>query len=528
MLAGVPMMNGAATLEGYVPEIDATVATRILDAGGTILGKAHCENFCLSGGSHTNVTGPVHTPYKMGYSAGGSSSGSAVLVALGEVAEQEADDIALQSRRSLEHELERLRQGRVSQARTRSAGGVWERYRGGAESDVPECKTALTREELVELLAGLSTLPSGFSAHPRVKRLLAARRAMADGARRVDWGAAEALAFASLLAQGVSVRLSGQDSQRGTFAHRHAVIHDASTDARCVPLERFADQGNRFEVFNSPLSETAVLGFEFGYSLNRPDALVLWEAQFGDFANVAQVIVDQFLSSSEEKWGRLSGLTLLLPHGFEGQGPEHSHARPERFLQLGVGDNLQVVMPSTAAQFFHCLRRQVLRRWRKPLIVFTPKGLLQHPCLASTLDDFSHDGFRRVIGDDNAPAAASAARLVLCSGKLYHEIDAERRKRQRHDVHCVRLEQLYPFPAESLGDVLASYPPQVPLVWAQEEPENMGARAFVREYLSALPQVGSRTITHIARPPSASPATGSLATHTAQQSELLDRVLAGG
>ncbi len=286
--------------------------------------------------------------------------------------EAEAEQIAGRSRERLERALAGAHRRLPEPNAAAAPAGRWRRYRGGPEEQVPETDTAVPRQRLVEFPTRLPTLPAGFEAHRRVARLLQARAAMAQGDRPVDWGTAEALAFAALLADGRPVRLSGQDSQRGTFAHRHAVLHDLRSGREHVPLAAMATGAAFFQAFNSPLSEVGVLGFEFGYSLNCPHGLVLWEAQFGDFSNVAQVIVDQFVTSSEEKWERRSGLCLLLPHGFEGQGPEHSHARPERFLQLAVNDNIQVVNPGSAAQFFHCLRRQALRSWRKPLVGGAP------------------------------------------------------------------------------------------------------------------------------------------------------------
>ena len=442
------------------------------------------------------------------------------LIWLGDLSEERAEAIATESLQRLERELS----GGPDAGVVEKIGslGVWSRYHGGPEP-IDETTTGVERERLVQFLQAMTELPSGFETHPRVQRQLDARRSMAEGGRGVDWGAAEALAIASLLAEGYPVRISGQDSQRGTFAHRHAVIHEMRTGATHVPLSQFATGDACLQVLNSPLSEIAVLGFDFGYSLNRPDALVVWEAQFGDFANMAQVIIDQFITSSEEKWNRLSGITLLLPHGLEGQGPEHSHARPERFLQLAVNDNIQVAAPSTAAQFFHCLRRQVLRPWRKPLIVLTPKSQLQQPCVRSPLDDLSDGYFNCVLGDKQGNSE-QASRLLLCSGGIYHELCAERMKRGRHDVHIARLEQLYPLRRELLNDLVAGYAPSVPLIWVQEEPENMGPLPHLRNALFRV--AGERVFEIVARKPSASPATGSMATHKVEQESLSDKAFA--
>jgi 2-oxoglutarate dehydrogenase E1 component len=351
---------------------------------------------------------------------------------------------------------------------------------------------------------------------------------MAEGARALDWGAGEALAFATLLAEGTHVRLSGQDSARGTFAHRHAVLHDVEDGHHYVPLQNIAPRQARFSVWNSPLNETGVLGFDWGYSLDVPEALVVWEAQFGDFTNVAQVIVDQFISSAEQKWGRLSGLTLLLPHGFEGQGPEHSSARLERFLGLAARDNIQVIVPTTPAQIFHALRRQVRRAWRKPLVVMSPKSLLRLPAAVSSLDELASGGFQRVIPDVSGTPPPSARALLLTSGKLYYELAAARAARSLNDVHIARIEQLYPVPARELAPLLAQYPEKAPIVWVQEEPRNMGAWTFVSPEAEAVLDTlagRSRRLRYVGRPASASPATGLLRRHVKEQATLVAAAL---
>jgi len=298
--------------------------------------------------------------------------------------------------------------------------------------------------------------------------------------------------------------LTGQDSARGTFSQRHAVLHDEQDGHQYVPLRHLADGQAPVEIYNSPLSELAVLGFEYGYSLDYPEALVLWEAQFGDFVNAAQVVVDQFIASAETKWRRLSGLVLLLPHGFEGMGPEHSSARLERFLQLAAEDNIQIVYPTTPAQYFHVLRRQALRRWRKPLVVLTPKSLLRHPQSVSTLDELSSGRFHRVVADSERP------HVILCTGKIYFELAAKRAELKRDDVAIVRLEQLYPFPQEARRYRAAK--------WVQEEPVNMGAWAFIRLKLGD-------GVTCVARPESGSPAAGSSVRHKREQEELITRAV---
>src|SRR5207248_2859933 len=294
------------------------------------------------------------------------------------------------------------------------------------------------------LLEAQTKLPPDFHPHPKIKRWLETRAQMAAGKQPLDWSAAEALAFSSLVSQGIRVRLSGQDTERGTFSQRHAVLHDYQDGHTYAPLQHLASDQAPVEIFNSPLSETGVLGFEYGYSLDYPDGLIGWEAQYGDFWNAAQPIVDQFIASAEQKWQRLSGLVLLLPHGFEGQGPEHSSARLERFLSLASEDNLQVVYPTTPAQYFHVLRRQVLRRWRKPLVVMTPKSLLRHPQAVSSLDALAQGTFQRVLPDSPAEAGKAISRVLFCAGKVYYDLDKYRRDMNHPDVAILRLEQLYP------------------------------------------------------------------------------------
>jgi 2-oxoglutarate dehydrogenase E1 component len=363
-------------------------------------------------------------------------------------------------------------------------------------------------------------VPDGFQPHAKIRRFLDGRLQMARGEIPLDWSAAEALALGTLATQGLRVRLTGQDSQRGTFSHRHAVIHDAVTDETWCALEHLSPDQAPVEISNSPLSEAGVLGFEYGYSLDSPDGLVIWEAQFGDFVNAAQVVIDQFIVSAEDKWNRLSGLTLLLPHGFEGQGPEHSSARLERFLLLSAKDNIQVVQPTTPAQFFHCLRRQVLRVWRKPLVVMTPKSLLRNPGCVSSLEDLATGQFQRVIPDASGVAPGDVRRVLLCTGKVAYELEKRRQELGRRDVAIIRVEQLYPLPRRPLEQALAGYAPGTPVVWVQEEPENMGAWRFLRIHL------GDKLAEHlpfsgVCRQSAASPATGSKKSHDLEQNELL-------
>ncbi|MEY3852557.1 MAG: 2-oxoglutarate dehydrogenase component, partial [Verrucomicrobiota bacterium] len=329
-----------------------------------------------------------------------------------------------------------------------------------------------------------------------------------------DWSLGEGLAFASLLAEGYPVRISGQDCERGTFSHRHAVLHDPSNDAEYCPLGSIA--GAEVELVNSSLSEYAVLGFDYGYSLEAPDSLVIWEAQFGDFANGAQIMIDQFIASAESKWGQTSGLVMLLPHGYEGQGPEHSSARLERFLQLCAENNLQVIQPSTPAQLFHALRRQVKSEHRKPLVVMTPKSLLRHKGCVSTLNDLTKGRFQSVLAD--ATPAAKTERLILCSGKVFYELDAERTARKDTTTSIVRLEQFYPFDGETLAKVHASMGSPKKVVWVQDEPKNMGGWSFVADLIESTLSIRPA---YAGRDAAASPAVGSLAVHKIEQADMV-------
>ena len=384
--------------------------------------------------------------------------------------------------------------------------------------------TGVQEEVLRQVAAGLTRLPEGFSANPKVLDTVLRKwqQAVASG-QGLNWGAAETLAFGSLVLDDVPVRLSGQDSRRGTFSHRHAALYDTQTGERFVPLSCLAPKQAAFEVYDSMLSEAAVLGFEFGYSLDFPKALVMWEAQFGDFVNGAQVIIDQFIVSSESKWQRDSGLVLLLPHGYEGQGPEHSSARLERFLQLCAEDNIQVAVPTTPAQYFHLLRRQMNREFRKPLVVMTPKSLLRLKECVSALADLAEGSRFHEVLDEEGGDPAAVKRVVLCSGKVYYDLARARQEKKLKGTALVRLEQLYPFPETQLLDVLSRYPASVELAWAQEESQNNGAWSFVE---TRLRQMGLKPEC-AARDASASPATGSLTVHAREQAELVEAALAG-
>ncbi len=408
--------------------------------------------------------------------------------------------------------------------------GNWTGFKQADGEDVrAEEATALSAEALQEVGAALSRVPEGFNANPKILRQLEAKRAMFESGEGIDWATGEALAFGGLLLDGHRVRLSGEDCQRGTFSQRHAVLIDQADALEYVPLNNIRPGQTKIEIFNSLLSEQGVLGFEYGYSLADPTTLVLWEAQFGDFANGAQVIIDQFLASGETKWLRMSGLTLLLPHGYEGQGPEHSSARLERYLQLCAELNMTVANLTTPANYFHALRRQLKRNFRKPLVLMTPKSLLRHKLAVSTTADFTGDShFLPVIAEaDPIGPADSVERMVLCSGKVYYDLLAERRAKAVKDVAIVRLEQIYPFPAKQLTAVLNTYP-NAEVVWCQEEPDNMGAWSFVdRKIERTLGDAGHRCArpSYVGREAAASPATGLAKVHAAQQADLVARAL---
>ena len=440
------------------------------------------------------------------------------LLKLGEVTADEAKQIAEQQHAKLAADLSVAKSD--DYVHKDDVGGMWALYIGGRERDAAEVETGVRRDVLESLLMRLVALPEGFQPHAKIGRLLENRVQMAAGSMPLDWSAGEALAYASIAMQGLRIRISGQDSQRGTFSHRHAVIHDAITDETYCPLEHLGPDQAPVEIFNSPLSEAGVLGFEYGYSLDCPEGLVIWEAQFGDFVNAAQVVIDQFIVSAEDKWNRLSGITMLLPHGFEGQGPEHSSARLERFLSLCAKDNIQVAQPTTPAQLFHLLRRQVLRVWRKPLVVMTPKSLLRNPACVSSLDDLVKGSFQRVLPDTLDTPARDIHRVLLCSGKVAYELEKRRQEIGRRDVAIIRVEQLYPLPRQALEEALAAYTPGTPVVWVQEEPENMGSWRFVRihfgeKLFDRFPFSG------VCRQSAASPATGSKKSHDMEQNELL-------
>jgi 2-oxoglutarate dehydrogenase E1 component len=427
---------------------------------------------------------------------------------------------AMTARRVAELETE-LASAKASKLRPElpAMTAMWKGYRGGLADAPDDVDTRVPRALLQQLSTSMCELPEHFTPHPKIVRLLEQRAQMGRGERPIDWGMGELLAYASLLYAGTSVRMSGQDCARGTFSHRHAIVTDVKTGREHLVLNNLSSEQGLVRIFDSPLSEAGVMGFEFGYSLDYPDALVMWEAQFGDFANGAQVIIDQFITSSEDKWKRLSGLTLLLPHGFEGQGPEHSSARLERYLQSCAEQNIQVAQPTTPAQMYHLLRGQVLRRLRKPLIVMTPKSLLRLPAATSTLAELAEGTFHRVLADGTADPN-KVTRVLMCTGRIYYDLAEERTKRGAEHIAIVRLEKLYPWWPHLVSASFDMYRGLKEVMWVQDEPYNMGAATFVTPKLEdLLPQ--KVTLEVIARAESASPATGSHKAHVIEQQQIM-------
>jgi len=385
--------------------------------------------------------------------------------------------------------------------------------------------TAVPMAEWKRLAEKITTIPANITAHQLVKKVYDDRAAMGRGDTPVDWGMGETMAFASLVASGFPVRLSGEDSGRGTFTHRHAVIHDQNREkwdtGTYVPLQNVAENQAPFVVIDSILSEEAVLAFEYGYASNDPNTLVIWEAQFGDFANGAQVVIDQFIASGEVKWGRVNGITLMLPHGYEGQGPEHSSARLERFMQLAADTNMQIVQPTTSSQIFHVLRRQMVRNLRKPLVIMTPKSLLRNKDATSPLSEFTRGGFQTIIPESRELKADKVKRVIACSGKVYYDLAKKREELERDDVAILRVEQLYPFPHKAFAAELKKYPNATEVVWCQDEPQNQGAWFFVQHYLHENMAEGQR-LGYAGRAASASPAVGYSHLHQEQQKALVE------
>jgi 2-oxoglutarate dehydrogenase E1 component len=421
-----------------------------------------------------------------------------------------------------EYEVEQSKAGKLKKIpHLRQLPEYWSAFHRGRFKTEYEVDTGLSVASLSELTAKLVSVPGGFHVHPKIVKLLEQRAEMGRGKRAVDYGFAEALAFGSLLEEGTPVRLTGQDSQRGTFNQRHAVLVDTENEETYVPLAAIAKESEKrpfCEIYNSSLSEGACLGFEYGFSRDYPEALVLWEAQFGDFVNGAQVIIDQFISAGEDKWDLPSGIVMLLPHGFEGQGPEHSSARIERFLQLAGEENIQICQPSTAAQYFHMLRRQARRPWRKPLVVFTPKSMLRHPDASSSIEEFSRPRFLPIVPDREV---MDARRILIASGKVVHELRAERRKRKDTSTAILFLDQLYPLPRTEIAAALEAHPHAREVIWVQEEPRNMGPFVYVMPRLQQLVHERGLSLRSVKRSSSASPATGSAKAHELEQKTLL-------
>jgi len=418
-----------------------------------------------------------------------------------------------------EYEVEQTKAGQLKKIpHLRKLPDYWSAYHRGKFRAEYEVETGVAAEKLAELTDALVRVPQGFHTHPKIVKLLEQRAEMGHGKRAVDYGFAEALAFGSLLLEGTPLRLTGQDTQRGTFNQRHAVLVDTESEETYVSLANLAAQQPFCEIYNSSLSEAGCLGFEYGFSRDYPEALVLWEAQFGDFVNGAQVIIDQFISAGEDKWDLPSGIVLLLPHGFEGQGPEHSSARLERFLQLAAEENIQICQPSNAGQYFHMLRRQARRPWRKPLIVFTPKSMLRHPEAASKLEEFSQPHFLPVVPDREV---SDAKHILIASGKVGHELKAERRKRKDASTAVLFLDQLYPLPRAEIAAALDAHPNAREVIWVQEEPRNMGAFFYVMPRLTHIVQDRGLSLRSVKRSSSASPATGSAKAHELEQKTLI-------
>ena len=448
------------------------------------------------------------------------------LLAQGVIAADEAENMAAAYRAAMQ--AGQLAENPVVQDTRRTKSPRWDKYKGVAWRDT--ASTAISKNEWAQLAQRITQVPEGFLPHPLVQRVLDARAAMGRGEIPVDWGMGEHMAFASLVAAGTGVRLSGEDCGRGTFSHRHAVVHDQNRkkwdEGAYIPLANIARNQAPFSVIDSILSEEAVLGFEYGYASSDPNTLVIWEAQFGDFANGAQVLIDQFIAAGEVKWGRMSALTLMLPHGYEGQGPEHSSARIERFMQLAADANMQIVQPTSASQIFHVLRRQMLSPTRKPLIIFTPKSLLRHKDAASPLAEFISGGFKTVIGECDSLDTKSIKRIIVCSGKVYYGLRRQREELGVRDIAIVRVEQLYPSPHAAFVAELEKYPNATEIVWCQDEPENQGAWFYMQHFIAEHMQPRQK-LNYVGRAPSAAPAVGYARLHEEQQRQLLHSAFEG-
>lgn len=446
------------------------------------------------------------------------------LLQMNEVTREEADRIAEARRNKLQTDLDRAANEKY-EPDTQTMGGYWQSFYGGElREEERYLDTGVPLGKLSYVVSKLAEVPAGFNLNPKLVRPLQLRAEMAGDKRPIDWATAELAAFGTLALEGHPIRLSGQDCGRGTFSQRHAILHDSVNEKRYCALKNLSDDQAMVDVINSPLSEAGVLGFDYGYSLDTPEGLTVWEAQFGDFSNAAQVIIDQFITSAEDKWRRLSNLVMMLPHGFEGAGPEHCSARMERYLMLSAENNIQVVYPTTAAQHFHALRRQVKRHWRKPLVILTPKSLLRDPDVSSPLQDLTKGCFHDVLDDPSITSKSDIRRVLLCSGKIAVDLMKERQKRELKHIAIVRLEQLYPLPLGDLERILTSYGPDFQLFWVQEEPWNMGAWQFLRTRLGER-VFGTYELNLVSRPESASPSTGSKNAHKLEQQDIIEAAL---
>jgi 2-oxoglutarate dehydrogenase E1 component len=520
-------------VNGEHPEAVAQVIDLAMDFRKTFQRDVIIDMYCYRRYGHNEGDEPAFTQPVM-YDAIRKRSSvresyTQNLLALGGLTEAEVKALSKERRERLNQAFNEAKSAEFRYALD-FGRGLWETFKGGRDQDCEEVNTGLKSGAVAAMLHKLSESPEGFNVHPTLRQLLDRRLECARGEVELDWGAGEAAAFASLLVDRINIRLSGQDSGRGTFSHRHSVWHDRKSGERYVPLNHLSPVQGHYEVIDSPLSESGVLGFDYGYSLDSPDALTIWEAQFGDFANGAQVIIDQFIVSSEDKWNRLSGLVMLLPHGFEGQGPEHSSGRLERFLSLCAEDNIQVCNLTTPAQLFHCLRRQVMRPLRKPLVIMTPKSLLRHPLAVSALSDFEGGGFERIIADPSASKSSATQRVLFCSGKIYYDL-LEARERygfKAEQVLIHRVEQLYPLNEADMVALCEGLPEGAELLWVQEEPLNQGAWPHMRLTFGSYLETSSGPIKLqvAARPASASPATGSSASHKIEQERLMREAFA--
>ncbi len=512
-------------VNGEDPEAVARVAMLAVEYRQTFKRDVVIDMFCYRRYGHNEGDEPSFTQPRMYRAIKGHPHITWIyrerLLDRGEMAADEVKAIENSFRQRLQTALDTVKSHPVT-SRPDVFGGVWEGFTRSHECQVD---TRVQRELLDYIARRLSAVPENFTVNPKVEKLLQARTEAVLHDQPIDWGLAELLTYGSLVCEGYDVRLSGQDSERGTFSHRHAILVDFDTGAKYSPLANVREGQAQFCVYNSPLSEYAVLGFEFGYSLDDPNTLTIWEAQFGDFANGAQIIIDQFLASAEAKWQRMSGLVMFLPHGYEGQGPEHSSARLERYLQLCAEDNMQVVNCTTPAQLFHVLRRQMKRNFRKPLIIMTPKSLLRHKLAVSSVAELTEGMFHEVLDDPSVLDPERISRLRFCSGKVYYELLLEQEQRRTTDTAIVRIEQLYPLPHKALTSVVKRYSKVKDIAWVQEEPRNMGAWVFMLEHFSPLLPPGLQ-LRYIGRSAQASPAVGAQKVHQQEQRQVIEQAFA--